>query len=52
MKIKISLLLLFTLNLSAQENKWKTEISDEGKTEVVYAIYDSVNVDRRRSYIY
>lgn len=46
MKIKISLLLLFTLNLSAQENKWKTEISDEGKTEVVYAIYDSINVDK------
>ncbi len=38
------ILLLITINLSAQENEWSTELSEDGKTEIVYAIYDSVNV--------
>lgn len=44
MKITTILFLLFTLNLSAQENKWTTEISDDGLTSVQYDIYDSINV--------
>jgi len=36
---------LYAVSLFAQEDKWTTEISDDGKTEVVYTIYDSINVD-------
>lgn len=43
-RVTLFIMLLITINLSAQENKWSTELSEDGKTEVVYAIYDSINV--------
>jgi hypothetical protein len=47
MKIQNYLMILFIIcsNLSAQTKEWKTEFSEDGKTEVVYAIYDSIIVD-------
>lgn len=37
------IMLLITINLLAQDNKWSTEFSEDGKTEVVYAIFDSLD---------
>ena len=42
--VYVVILCFLTLNLSAQTKEWKTEASDDGKTEVVFAIYDSVNI--------
>ena len=39
------IILLFAVNLSAQTREWKTELSEDGTSEVVYAIYDSVTAN-------
>lgn len=45
-----SVLLLFS-DLLAQENKWEKEISEDGNTEVVYAIYDSLDNKVEKTFI-
>lgn len=42
--VYVVILCFLTLNLSGQTKEWKTEASEDGKTEVVFAIYDSVNI--------
>ena len=41
----LSLLIFFSSIVnSAQSKEWETELSEDGKTKVVYSIYDSLNV--------
>lgn len=41
--LTVILLFVFFNNQKAQNSKWTTELSDDGKTKVVYAVYDSIN---------
>ncbi len=43
--LMLCVVLFFSVSLFAQETKWTKELSDDGKTKVVYAIYDSIDVD-------
>jgi hypothetical protein len=46
MKLEALLIyLLITINASAQKIEWTTEYSEDKNTEVVYAIYDSMDVE-------
>jgi len=48
MKICLNILICSTLihfSVFAQDKRWNTEFSDDGKTKVVYKIYDSLDVD-------
>lgn len=39
------IILLVQVSLFAQAKEWNTEFSEDGKTEVTYAIYDSLNAE-------
>lgn len=43
--INLLIILLVQVSLFAQAKEWNTEFSEDGKTEVVYTIYDSLNTD-------
>jgi len=43
--INLIIILLIPVSLLAQTKEWETEYSEDGKTEVTYAIYDSLNAE-------